>query len=159
MLRSSSESHRYELYYSSGAGSDDALEFTSLINHSLVVQQAEHVTAGVDSALEQLRTSMAAISELKQANKYASPVSPWLSSFWHRDGAELPGHTALHTACSSVTPDEAWTNNCCLAGLSSAMLRPYAPRATAAFPRRDSSPAISVPPPWARPCSASLPRP
>jgi RNA polymerase II elongation factor ELL len=39
------------------------------------VQKAEDVTAGVDSALEQLRSSMAAISEFKQANKYASPAS------------------------------------------------------------------------------------
>jgi hypothetical protein len=40
----------------------------------LIVQQAQVVTAGVDTALEQLKNSMAAISELKQANKYASPV-------------------------------------------------------------------------------------
>jgi RNA polymerase II elongation factor ELL len=46
-----------------------------LINHSLAVQQAENVTAGVDSALQQLRSSMAAISEFKQANKYASSIA------------------------------------------------------------------------------------
>jgi hypothetical protein len=87
VLQSSSESHRYELYRSSGAGGDDddddddnrELEFAGLINHSLSVQKADHVTAGVDSALEQLRTSMAAISEIKEANKYASPVVPGLS--------------------------------------------------------------------------------
>jgi hypothetical protein len=38
------------------------------------------VTAGIDSALQQLRSSMAAISEIKEANKYASPVFPWLPS-------------------------------------------------------------------------------
>jgi hypothetical protein len=43
------------------------------------VQKAEDVTAGVDSALQQLRSSMAAISEFKEANKYASPVFPRLS--------------------------------------------------------------------------------
>ncbi|KAH7086079.1 hypothetical protein BKA63DRAFT_400923, partial [Paraphoma chrysanthemicola] len=69
LLQSSSESYRCELYRSSGAGSDDELEFAGLVNHNLTVQQAEHVTAGVDSALEQLRSSMAAISEIKQANK------------------------------------------------------------------------------------------
>jgi RNA polymerase II elongation factor ELL len=80
VLQSSSESHRYELYKSSGAGDDDEFEFAGLINHSLTVQKAEDVTAGVDSALQQLRSSMAAISEFKEANKYASPVFPWLSS-------------------------------------------------------------------------------
>jgi hypothetical protein len=59
-----------------------------LINHSLAVQRAEHVTAGVDTALEQLKNSMAAISELKQANKYASPVFLAATS-WHRDSLEL----------------------------------------------------------------------
>ncbi|KAF2681093.1 hypothetical protein K458DRAFT_421000 [Lentithecium fluviatile CBS 122367] len=68
-LQTASENTRYELYHASGAGSGDALEFTSLINHNLIVQRAEHVTAGVDTALEQLKNSMAAISELKQANK------------------------------------------------------------------------------------------
>jgi hypothetical protein len=62
------------LYKSSGTGSDHGLEFAGLINHSLLVHQAEDVTAGVDSALEQLRSNMAAISEFKEANKYASPV-------------------------------------------------------------------------------------
>jgi RNA polymerase II elongation factor ELL len=65
------------LYKTSGAGNDD-LEFAGLIQHSLTVQKAEDVTAGVDSALQQLRSSMAAISEIKEANKYASPVFPWL---------------------------------------------------------------------------------
>ncbi|KAF2662639.1 hypothetical protein K491DRAFT_734077 [Lophiostoma macrostomum CBS 122681] len=69
VLQTNSESYRYELYSSSGAGSDDGLEFAGLINHSLAVQQAESVTAGVDSALQQLKSSMAAISEFKQANK------------------------------------------------------------------------------------------
>ncbi|KAF1851554.1 uncharacterized protein K460DRAFT_274780 [Cucurbitaria berberidis CBS 394.84] len=71
VLHSSPETHRYELYRSSGAGSDDDddLEFAGLINHTLTVQKAEHVTAGVDTALEQLRSSMAAISEIKEANK------------------------------------------------------------------------------------------
>jgi RNA polymerase II elongation factor ELL len=80
VLHSSSESHRCELYKASGPGSDaDDLEFAALIHHSLTVQKAEHVTAGVDSALQQLRSSMAAISEFKEANKYATPVFPRLS--------------------------------------------------------------------------------
>jgi RNA polymerase II elongation factor ELL len=78
VLQSSSELHQYELYRSSGTGSDDDLDFAGLINHSLTVHKAEDVTAGVDSALEQLRSNMAAISEFKEANKYASPVSLWL---------------------------------------------------------------------------------
>lgn len=73
-LQSSAETHRYELYKSG----DDDLEFAGLINHTLTVQKAEDVTAGVDSALEQLRSSMAAMAELKEANKYAS-----LGSLWH----------------------------------------------------------------------------
>ena len=77
-LQTTSENHRYELYHASGAGSDDALEFRSLIKHSLVVQKAENVTAGVDSALEQLKNSMAAVKEMKEANKYALLVSPRL---------------------------------------------------------------------------------
>ncbi|KAH7138583.1 hypothetical protein B0J11DRAFT_422802 [Dendryphion nanum] len=69
-LQTNPENYRYELYQSSGTGSDDDdLEFAGLINHSLAVQKAEDVTAGVDTALEQLKHSMAAISELKQANK------------------------------------------------------------------------------------------
>ena len=82
MLQSSTELHRYELYKSSGTGGgddDDTLEFAGLINHSLMVHKAEDVTAGVDSALEQLRSNMAAISEFKEANKYASPVFAWLA--------------------------------------------------------------------------------
>jgi len=44
------------------------------------VQKAENVTAGVDTALEQLKSTMAAISEFKEANKYASPwCALWLS--------------------------------------------------------------------------------
>jgi RNA polymerase II elongation factor ELL len=85
-LQTSSESSRYELYHTSGAGSDETLDFTSLINHSLIVQKAQVVTAGVDTALEQLKNSMAAISELKQANKYASPVS-------------LAARSGIETAC------------------------------------------------------------
>ncbi|KAJ4366339.1 hypothetical protein N0V83_007975 [Neocucurbitaria cava] len=70
VLQSSSETHRYELYRSSGTGGEgDDLKFAGLINHSLIVQKATDVTAGVDSALEQLRSSMAAISEFKEANK------------------------------------------------------------------------------------------
>lgn len=84
MLQASSESHRYELYKTSSAGHDDEFEFAGLINHSITVQKAEDVTAGVDSALEQLRSSMAAMKEVKEANKYASPVFPWLpSDSWH----------------------------------------------------------------------------
>jgi hypothetical protein len=76
-LQTSSENGRYELYQTSGAGNDDdALQFTTLIHHSLIVEKAEAVTAGVDTALEQLKSSMAAISSLKQANKYDSPLFP-----------------------------------------------------------------------------------
>lgn len=80
-LQTTSETTRNELYHSSGTGSDDDLEFTSLIKHSLVVQKAEIVTAGVDSALEQLKNSMAAVKEMKEANKYASLVSLRLPIF------------------------------------------------------------------------------
>lgn len=66
------------MYTASGAGSDGQLEFAGLINHSLTVQPAEDVTAGVDSALEQLRSSMAAMAEIKEANKYASLPFFWL---------------------------------------------------------------------------------
>ncbi|USP79115.1 hypothetical protein yc1106_06389 [Curvularia clavata] len=77
MLQSSTELHRYELYRSSRNSSygddddddDSHFEFAGLINHSLTVHKAEDVTAGVDSALEQLRNNMAAISEFKEANK------------------------------------------------------------------------------------------
>jgi hypothetical protein len=56
-----------------------------VINHNLVVQEAADVTAGVDSALATLKSSMAAISEFKEANKYASPVFPWLpNDLWCR---------------------------------------------------------------------------
>lgn len=69
VLQTSPEAHRHELYKTHGTGDDAHLEFAAVINHSLVVQKADHVTAGVDSALEQLRSSMAAISEFKEANK------------------------------------------------------------------------------------------
>lgn len=36
------------------------------------------MTASVDSALEQLKNSMAAVKEMKEANKYASLESPRL---------------------------------------------------------------------------------
>ncbi|KAF2627704.1 hypothetical protein BU25DRAFT_341106 [Macroventuria anomochaeta] len=69
VLQSSPETHTYELYKSSGTGSDDDLEFAGVINHNLIVQEAADVTAGVDSALATLKSSMAAISEFKEANK------------------------------------------------------------------------------------------
>ncbi|KAJ4988105.1 COM1 regulatory protein [Stagonosporopsis vannaccii] len=69
VLQSSPEPHTYELYHSSGTGSDDDLEFAGVINHNLIVQEAADVTAGVDSALATLKSSMAAISEFKEANK------------------------------------------------------------------------------------------
>ncbi|OCK77539.1 hypothetical protein K432DRAFT_304011 [Lepidopterella palustris CBS 459.81] len=69
VLQTASESFRYELYRSGSSGSEDDLTFAGLINHSLAVQKAEEATAGVDSALEQLKNSMAAISEMKEANK------------------------------------------------------------------------------------------
>lgn len=78
VLQSSSETHTYELYKSSGTGSDHDLEFAGVINHNLIVQEAADVTAGVDSALATLKSSMAAISEFKEANKYASLVFPRL---------------------------------------------------------------------------------
>lgn len=69
LLHASPERHRHELYKPTGAGHPTDLEFAGLLNHGLVVQKANDVTAGVDSALEQLRSSMAAISEFKEANK------------------------------------------------------------------------------------------
>ncbi|KAF1914440.1 hypothetical protein BDU57DRAFT_454195 [Ampelomyces quisqualis] len=68
VLQSSTESRRYELYKSAGGGGGE-LAFAGLIHHSLTVQKAEDVTAGVDSALLQLKSSMAAITEFKEANK------------------------------------------------------------------------------------------
>lgn len=92
MLQSSPETHRHELYRTSGTGSDDDdLEFAGLIHHSLTVQKAEDVTAGVDSALEQLRYNMAAISEVREANKYASLVSPGCPNI---SGIESPNSSA-----------------------------------------------------------------
>ena len=68
------------MYHASRAGGDKDLEFAGLINYTLAVQKADNVTAGVDTALEQLKNSMAAISEFKEANKYASPwCALWLS--------------------------------------------------------------------------------
>ncbi|XPT02914.1 hypothetical protein M3J09_012018 [Ascochyta lentis] len=69
VLQTSPETHTYELYKSSGTGSVDGFEFAGVINHSLIVQEAADVTAGVDSALATLKSSMAAISEFKEANK------------------------------------------------------------------------------------------
>lgn len=78
VLQTTSESFRYELYQSTDSDGEDHLAFTGLINHSLAVQKAEQVTAGVDTALETLKNSMAALSEAKEANKTivhdASPV-------------------------------------------------------------------------------------
>jgi RNA polymerase II elongation factor ELL len=73
VLQTSPESHRYELYLSSGVDNDDDLDFAGLINHRLAVQEAEMAAAGVDSALEQLKSSMAAMAEMKEANKYVFP--------------------------------------------------------------------------------------
>ncbi|OCL02008.1 hypothetical protein AOQ84DRAFT_305585 [Glonium stellatum] len=78
VLQTTSESLRYELYQSTESDDDDHLAFAGLINHSLAVQKAEQVTAGVDTALETLKNSMAALSEAKEANKTivhdASPI-------------------------------------------------------------------------------------
>lgn len=74
LLHCSTESYYYELYYSSRANGDESLEFTSIINHNLIMPSPEDLTSDVDTALEQLKASMAAISELKEANKYVSLV-------------------------------------------------------------------------------------
>ncbi|KAH7394386.1 hypothetical protein BKA66DRAFT_567331 [Pyrenochaeta sp. MPI-SDFR-AT-0127] len=102
VLQSSAETYRHELYRSSGAGSDDDdLEFAGLINHSLTVQKAEDVTAGVDSALEQLRSSMAAISEFKQANKtIVGDATPGRTPGHRRFGST--GFKAQHLAPSKI---------------------------------------------------------
>ncbi|KAF2277880.1 uncharacterized protein EI97DRAFT_457119 [Westerdykella ornata] len=68
-LQTSPERYRHELYQPTSSASDRDLEFAGLISHSLAVQKAEETTAGVDVALEQLKSSMAAISEFKEANK------------------------------------------------------------------------------------------
>jgi hypothetical protein len=67
--------HQQQLKY----GDKTRVLQSSSESHRLTVHKAEQVTAGVDSALQQLRSSMAAISEFKEANKYASPVFPRLS--------------------------------------------------------------------------------
>jgi RNA polymerase II elongation factor ELL len=67
------------LYQSSA---DDGLEFAGLVSHNLAVQKAEDVTAGVDTAVEQLRNNMAAISEFREANKYVLCIA---ASCWYSD--------------------------------------------------------------------------
>ncbi|KAF2808274.1 uncharacterized protein BDZ99DRAFT_499634 [Mytilinidion resinicola] len=69
VLQTTSENLRYELYHSAGPDSQDEYTFAGLINHSLAIQHAEQVTSGVDTALEQLKSSMAAIHNIKEANK------------------------------------------------------------------------------------------
>lgn len=142
-LQSASETTRTELYHSSGTGSDDDLEFASLIKHTLVAHKAENVTAGVDSALEQLKNRMAAVKEMKEANKYASLVSR--SDAW-------PWRTAASPLCFS----EHETDKCCLSGPSSATC---AMQDTAALLPKASCRATSLLPPPGRRCSASLRRP
>ncbi|KAF2789135.1 hypothetical protein K505DRAFT_253967 [Melanomma pulvis-pyrius CBS 109.77] len=101
LLQSSSESYRYELYHASGAASDHGLEFAGLINYSLAVQKADNVTAGVDTALEQLKHSMAAISEFKEANKTIVGNATPIRTPGHR---RLPskGLKAQHLAPSAL---------------------------------------------------------
>lgn len=142
-LQSASETTRNELYHSSGTGSDDDLEFASLIKHSLVVHKAENVTAGVDSALEQLKNSMAAVKEMKEANKYASPVSLRDAWLWR-------------TAASRQWFSEHETDKCCFSGPLSARC---AMQDTAAFLPKASCRATSLLPAPGRRCSACLPRP
>jgi hypothetical protein len=64
------------------------------------VQEAADVTAGVDSALASLKSSMAAISEFKEANKYAPPVFPWLPHdlCYHVESLEQQQPSPLHRA-------------------------------------------------------------
>lgn len=69
-----------------------------MINHNLVVQEAADVTAGVDSALATLKSSMAAISEFKEANKYASRCvygCPMISVLESK-GSFTPAHVQLY---------------------------------------------------------------
>lgn len=101
-LQTNPEPYRYELYQSSRTGSDqDEFEFAGLINHSLTVQKAEDVTAGVDSALEQLKNSMAAISDFKEANKTIVGDSTPMRTPGHR---RLPskGFKAQHLSSSTL---------------------------------------------------------
>ncbi|KAH6852808.1 hypothetical protein BKA58DRAFT_450107 [Alternaria rosae] len=99
MLQSSSELHRYELYKSSGTGSPGSLEFAGMINHSLMVHKAEDVTAGVDSALEQLRSNMAAISEFKEANNHDVIVSALRVPIIHLLAREPATEASLAATC------------------------------------------------------------
>ncbi|CAI6339490.1 unnamed protein product [Periconia digitata] len=100
-LQTTPENGRYELYHTSGAGSsDDDLQFSSLVNHTLVVERADAVTASVDTALEQLKNSMAAISELKQANKTVVGNTTPMRTPVHR---RVPSkNLAQHLAPSSI---------------------------------------------------------
>ncbi|PSN67217.1 hypothetical protein BS50DRAFT_494050 [Corynespora cassiicola Philippines] len=98
-LQSSPEAFPYELYQSG----DDELDFAGLINHSVTVQKAEDVTAGVDTALEQLKSSMAAISDFKEANKTIVGNATGGRSSNHRrfpSSSFRPQHLAPSTAGS-----------------------------------------------------------
>ncbi|KAF3049601.1 hypothetical protein E8E11_009512 [Didymella keratinophila] len=101
VLQSSPETHTYELYKSSGTGSDDDLKFAGVINHNLIVQEAADVTAGVDSALATLKSSMAAISEFKEANKTIVGDATPVRTPGHRRYPST-GFKPVHLATSKV---------------------------------------------------------
>ncbi|KAF3002447.1 hypothetical protein E8E13_004688 [Curvularia kusanoi] len=101
VLQSSPETHTYELYTSSGTGSDHDLEFAGVVNHNLIVQEAADVTAGVDSALATLKSSMAAISEFKEANKTIVGDATPVRTPGHRRYPST-GFKPVHLASSKV---------------------------------------------------------
>jgi hypothetical protein len=126
LLQTSPERFHSELYDTTN---ESEFEFSGFINHSLTVQKAGQVTAGVDVALETLRNQMQAIKSDREASKYAACV----------------------LAAAGLE-----TNNC--PGQSSAMMLPRGgpqDMATVASPPKASS--RSFPLPWAHP-SLAFPR-
>jgi len=61
------EKFRHELYRAGESDSEDEWSFTGLINHTLQIQQVEQASAGMDKALETLKTNMAAIEQDRKA--------------------------------------------------------------------------------------------
>jgi len=68
ILHPSQDKFRNELYRS-----DDGLEnewaFAGLVNHTLVAEQVQEASAGMDKALETLKSQMRSIEEEREARK------------------------------------------------------------------------------------------
>lgn len=69
ILETAPEKFRHELYNAGTDDDEDGMHFEGLLNHRLAIRKAEQASAGMDSALATLKSSLASLSQEKEARR------------------------------------------------------------------------------------------